>query len=52
MNSFIEQKDIAINETANVINSVYIYQNLTETDSTTNLTDSAIYLSAKSDENI
>ena len=48
----IDQKDITIYEIANAINSEYTHQNLTETDYTTNLTDSPIYLSAISDENI
>ena len=49
---FIDQKDLTIYETANVITSNNIKQNLTETDYTTNLTDSPIYLPTVYDENI
>ena len=45
-------KKISIYETANAIISSNIKQNLTETDYTTNLTDSLIYLSTVYDENI
>ena len=52
LDPFIDQKNLTIYETANVITSNNIYKNSTETDYTTNITDSPIYLPTVYNENI